>query len=989
MSISPVIPKGRPDHPSLDYEVLRAEGISHLENLATEIWTDFNAHDPGITLLELLSYAITDLGYRTRKLPIADLLAGGSEKAFFEAVEILPCAPVTARDYRKLLIDLDGIKNAWVEKYTDPTLFTDKGDAYALYAEKKFRFREIGIFDTVWKADEKNILEFLGSYYGANVDASTIYDAMGCVSKWVVEGVDKTECAPFVLETGQLDECLSPERCPVPVIAPPEEKDDKCALLCALFCRYGYTPLKVSFPDDPALVEHYDMLRLNGLIKLTLDLDDKIDPENESETRPIVERAMKRLHANRFLGHDYVEPPVIVGKLPVAVCLHIEVAGGKDPLDVAAGVIWQMEQHLTPTLRFHTFREMKAKGYAVEDIYNGPLLDHGFLDNPEVDRAQLRQVFRHSDLTNAATVHPDVLTVHELKVKVFPDTDFQVKTIYRIYDPESDDLPTEKNPTKRSRPLKPIINLCTSCVYVTQNGRRCEIKESALEEILCMKRLLAECHDTPGGLAKPMGTLRPDLSEYRALQYDLPGVYGVGDSDVTQDTPAAKKGARKQLLAYLAFFDQILAAYLLQLGQVRRLFSVDQDPALPTYLSANLSAVSGLSDIIDSNKPFSAESPATQQDRRNRLLDHLLARFGEAFSDYTAMLATACKGGIAQQDFTEFLQAKADFLRELPDLGYGRGKAYNYRGGTHKKVWNTSNVTGIKKRVHLMLGLKGSWQTQSLLIKPAYRLDITQVRGKQGALQHQIILKVLPDNLPADVSIPFGGVVLRSPRYASPKVAQDKRDKLYSDIWNKTLFSTGPHPRETDRWAVLFTIVGKIELYSDPLDEAEAKDLLEYAQDLVSFEPAGDKEGFHALEHILLRPTDFDDLFLQISLGCEPPYTPSDPYSSWLSVILPDWPERFQDKTFREHVEHTFRREMPAELAARFCWLDKEQMRRFEELYMAWMEAKAACTPDECHVTAAANELIKWLNETPCSCSCSDCCSNEQACEECRECESE
>ena len=94
-----VLPKGRPDHISLDFDRLRAEGIRLLENLATEVWTDFNAHDPGITILELLCYALTDLGYRARMLPIQDIAAGpGGEKPWFEAVEILPMSPVTARN---------------------------------------------------------------------------------------------------------------------------------------------------------------------------------------------------------------------------------------------------------------------------------------------------------------------------------------------------------------------------------------------------------------------------------------------------------------------------------------------------------------------------------------------------------------------------------------------------------------------------------------------------------------------------------------------------------------------------------------------------------------------------------------------------------------------------------------------------------------------------------------------------------------------------
>ncbi|MCP4658446.1 MAG: hypothetical protein GY856_23780, partial [bacterium] len=48
----------------MDYTSLRQEGIRHLERMAGGRWTDFNVHDPGITILEQLCYALTDLGYR-------------------------------------------------------------------------------------------------------------------------------------------------------------------------------------------------------------------------------------------------------------------------------------------------------------------------------------------------------------------------------------------------------------------------------------------------------------------------------------------------------------------------------------------------------------------------------------------------------------------------------------------------------------------------------------------------------------------------------------------------------------------------------------------------------------------------------------------------------------------------------------------------------------------------------------------------------------
>ena len=114
------IPKKKSSEAAFDQQQLQAIGLKHAQRLASRIWTDYNVHDPGITTLELLCYALTDLSYRA-SFPIKDLLASSSNNAenmrkqFFTARQILPNRALTVLDYRKLLIDLEGVKNAWLQ----------------------------------------------------------------------------------------------------------------------------------------------------------------------------------------------------------------------------------------------------------------------------------------------------------------------------------------------------------------------------------------------------------------------------------------------------------------------------------------------------------------------------------------------------------------------------------------------------------------------------------------------------------------------------------------------------------------------------------------------------------------------------------------------------------------------------------------------------------------------------------------------------------
>lgn len=110
----------------LDFEKLRREGIDYIAELSGNIWTDHNLHDPGITILETLCYALLDLGYRT-SLPIKDLFSKNPddnqpEDNFYTPAQILGNNPLTITDFRKLLVDIPYVRNAWLIPAEDITI---------------------------------------------------------------------------------------------------------------------------------------------------------------------------------------------------------------------------------------------------------------------------------------------------------------------------------------------------------------------------------------------------------------------------------------------------------------------------------------------------------------------------------------------------------------------------------------------------------------------------------------------------------------------------------------------------------------------------------------------------------------------------------------------------------------------------------------------------------------------------------------------------
>lgn len=111
-----------PLQPGMNFSHMVTNGVSWLQQFSGDTWTDHNRHDPGITVLESFSYALTDLSYRLN-FPIEDLLQANNNTAtlggesgdnFTAAHKSLTHNPVTAADYRMLLLDIPLVRNVEV-----------------------------------------------------------------------------------------------------------------------------------------------------------------------------------------------------------------------------------------------------------------------------------------------------------------------------------------------------------------------------------------------------------------------------------------------------------------------------------------------------------------------------------------------------------------------------------------------------------------------------------------------------------------------------------------------------------------------------------------------------------------------------------------------------------------------------------------------------------------------------------------------------------
>ncbi|MFO1430279.1 MAG: hypothetical protein U1F76_09085 [Candidatus Competibacteraceae bacterium] len=103
---------------------------------------------------------------------------------------------------------------------------------------------------------------------------------------------------------------------------------------------------------------------------------------------------------------------------------------------------------------------------------------------------------------------------------------------------------------------------------------------------------------------------------------------------------------------------------------------------------------------ITENPYAKPEATGSQTDwrRKNRFLDHLLARFAEQFTDYSLLLYSLLPKDWSVEE--KLAQDKRAFLQQYPRIGSARGTAFNYR-----EPGITANLSGLEQRLRLKLGI--------------------------------------------------------------------------------------------------------------------------------------------------------------------------------------------------------------------------------------------------------------------------------------------
>lgn len=625
-----------------------------------------------------------------------------------------------------------------------------------------------------------------------------------------------------------------------------------------------------------------------------------------------------------------------------------------------------------------------GKRYESHPVFQGPVLTHGFIDDAELEAASWRRTVYRSDLFREISGVSNVVKVRELKVRKCPADDENPTTVESEWCLSFD---CECQPALELDFLTGSENGCSEFQF-TKNGNPLVLTDSMKYEVydrLIRLRGQYAKIDRSGRLDLPVptGTLYDDLAEYTSIQEEFPRTYHVGREGISRSETPRRQAQAKQMKAYLMFFDQILANYLKQLDQVRELLALDGDlsqPALyqPLYdvphaqaLFQALSpggdwdAFTGNADngYLQALKALTEGSPSTMSMRKNLIMDHLLARFGEQFNDYVLELFRIERPIDDLSDDSsetgDWLEDKQRLLQNLPLLGSRRGCAFNYRAEAqedNRHFWDSVNVEGFKRRVMAQSGV-ADWSRRTISGSPQFTVE---VRSEMFEKTRRYRFGVKPEE-------GGGGLLFSKASYSQASAAQKAGNAFLNISAYAELYDIFDNDRGL--WFVGFwgedagsdRNMDNARLISEPFRSSEdARKRLAEILRLVNRERQND--SFHVVEHILLRPDDeFYHLLKPHTYGPMP--LAADIYSFQCTIAVPAWGDRFNEETRYHRFQQIVRTELPAHILPRFVPLDRKQMLDFESVYYQWLAEKTKETPDLFDLRKSSNDLIDLLNQ--------------------------
>lgn len=464
------------------------------------------------------------------------------------------------------------------------------------------------------------------------------------------------------------------------------------------------------------------------------------------------------------------------------------------------------------------------------------------------------------------------------------------------------------------------------------------------------------------GAPLPRGIFR-ELADYYSIQNQFPVNYGIGVHGVPSSAPEEVKARAHQLKSYLLIFEQLMANYLANLDSIRQLFSMDMGESTYSTQTLDGSVVPGIEQLIPSDAGEAiAEIMASfdnATERKSRLLDYMLALYGERFPQHSLRHFNYYTD---QQQMEEAIVAnKLAYLESVVELGRDRAAA----GDLSAPLNSPQSLSGLQRRAALLLGFRE--RSESSLTMALLRHDL-------HLMPHDLYERHLPDGegLPlietAALDTQMRESLMRVPELAAEETVTSN-SRARELIGEKIPLKQNPlsdlllrHGIHLDRYRIATLAVSDQCQLLFRVDESRLWNLGTFANVSETIQAAhalrqflrhlnAESEGIYLIEHTLLRPR----------LKSTQTPAPKGYYPFRISVIFPAWSARCHDPQFRMLAEETVILNTPAHIHPEFYWLDFHEIHEFEMLHEKWLTLRQEATSSAEAIDGAAVPLVRFL----------------------------
>jgi len=582
-----------------------------------------------------------------------------------------------------------------------------------------------------------------------------------------------------------------------------------------------------------------------GLLEILVQSRDDLQPADRQQLSDEITELFLR---HRNLGCD-------IGRITLLEAVPLSVSGtvliDVDAIGefVLSRIFAELDAYVNPELAFSNPYDLIRDGMPPDEVFSGPKPLHGLIRKEELrPKSDSVYVSRMRDIIGRI---PGVKSVVELQVFrkglpvrgdqiAFSSGDYPVIEFRNLMEPDGIGIRLIKNSLQVE-----VDPLTTQQLLDFETASR---RSQYLGRIQYRNQL-------------PKGRFRPEeILRHYSIHNEFPAIYGLGEYSQVQQTASGERRAQsKQLRAYLAFFEQIVANHLAQLANMRKLLSIGEDNTtyhtqLPTDIPFFDELLFEDRAALEARLRELANDGSHSHSRRNRILDHLMARFSERFEAEILRKNALQDTSVSRDDVeADIISAKIRFLRHITELGTQRNRAFDYRSS---ETWDTRNVSTLEKKIALLLDIR----TQGRRSLSKSLMDAMAMTAAEGGEDLEWMEDTLPSSGPeAPITIirPASGA-LGASEVRFPRQGVDFIPYLFSNISNPRtvrVVTTRREGRTRHHLLMRMPVRATDALLYENADLTECLVQLDRLRQRISAIDR-DSEGFHMVEHILLRPLE-------------------------------------------------------------------------------------------------------------------------------------